>query len=117
VKEVSNLTGFLVFGVIVAIVLVTSLFKNVTMSTMAKNAIAAVLSVVAGVVFDLSTHGFDFGTYAAADIMGTVLVIYGGAQAFYQFILKGTALDAKLEDVGGPKPEEEPVEDTPREGF
>ena len=98
--------GVLVFATAVLVVLATSLFKNVTMSDRVKNAIAVVLSVVAGVVVDLSTHGFDFGTYAYQDVLGTVLVIYGSAQALYQFILKGTTVDAKLESVGGPKVED-----------
>lgn len=103
--------GVLVFGVAVLVVLATSLFKNVTMSDRVKNAIAVVLSVIAGVIVDLSTHGFDFGTYAYQDVLGTVLVIYGSAQAIYQFILKGTEADAKLEAVGGPKDE------TANDGF
>ena len=111
------MVGFLVFGVVVAVVLATSLIKNVTMSTRAKNAIAAVLSVVAGVFVDLTTHGFDFGSYAAADILGTVLVIYGASQAIYQFILKGSPLDAKLEDAMAPKTAPEGSVDSNREGY
>ena len=109
------MVGFIVFGVVVAIVLATSLIKNVTMSDRTKNAITTVLSVIAGVVVDLSTHGFDFGTYAAADILGTVLVIYGASQALYNFILKGSPLDAKLENVSIIP--EKTGDDVNREGF
>lgn len=102
------MTGIIVFVVVVAIVFATSLIKNVGMSDKVKAGIAAVLSVIAGVIVDLSTHGFDFGTYAAADILGTVLVIYGASQAIYQFILKDSSLDAKLESVGStPEPQDE----------
>jgi hypothetical protein len=93
------MVGFIVFGVIIAIVLATSLIKNVKMSDRAKNLIAVVLSTFAGVIIDLQTHGFDFGSYALQDVLGTVLVIYGGSQAVYNFVLKGTAAEAKLENV------------------
>lgn len=109
------MTGFIVFGVVIAVVLFTSLIKNVTMSTKVKNAIAAVLSVVTGVVIDLSGRGFDFGSYGAADVLGTVLVIYGGSQAIYNFLLSGTTLDAKLEQINGPKPDDNKPETY--EGF
>lgn len=92
--------GVIVFVTAVLVVLATSLFKNVEMSDRVKNTIAVVLSVIAGVIVDLSTHGFDFGSYAYQDVLGTVLVIYGSAQAIYQFVLKGTEVDAKLEAVG-----------------
>jgi protein-S-isoprenylcysteine O-methyltransferase Ste14 len=99
------MTGYIVFGVIVLVVLVTSLIKTVDMSEKTKNIIAAVVSVLAGVFINLSIHAFDFGSYAVADILGTILVVYGGAQAVYQFILNGTGLDAKLEALTlKPKP-------------
>jgi hypothetical protein len=91
--------GFIVFGSVLLVVLATSLIKNVKMSDRVKNLIAVVLSTVAGVIIDLQTHGFDFGSYAAQDVLGTVLVIYGASQAVYNFILKGTTVEAKLEQV------------------
>lgn len=93
------LTGLVIFGSIVAVVVLTSLFKNVSMGAKAKNAIAVVVSSVAGVLTDLSGRNFDFGSYAAADILGTALIIYGASQLVYNFIMKGTAADAKLEDT------------------
>lgn len=98
------LTGLIVFGVAVLVVLGTSLIKNVNMSDKVKNLIATVLSVVGGVVTVLGTHNWDFGAFEAGDVLGTVLIVYGAAQLIYQFILKGTSVEAKLEDtkvVGG----------------
>jgi hypothetical protein len=91
--------GFLVFGVAVLVVLGTSLIKNVSMSDRAKNLIAVVLSTIGGIITDLSTRAFDFSTYEGLDILGTVLVIYGAAQLIYQFIMKDTSADAKLESI------------------
>jgi hypothetical protein len=110
------MVGFVVFGAVLAIVLATSLIKNVQMSDKVKNLIAVVLSTFAGVIIDLQTHGFDFGSYALQDVLGTVLVIYGASQAVYNFILKGTALEEKLENVEViPVKEDEEVVN--REGF
>lgn len=105
------LTGFVIFGAIIAVVLLTSLFKNVEMGAKAKNLIAVVVSSVAGVLTDLSGRNFDFGSYAAADIMGTALIIYGASQLVYTFIMKGSTLDAKLEEVGSVVEESVPMEE------
>lgn len=91
--------GIVAFVTIVLVVLATSLFKNVDMSDKAKNLIATVLSVVGAVVMQLTTGGFDFSQYEAVDVFGTVLTVYGGAQLLYNFILKGTQFDAKLEET------------------
>ena len=91
--------GIVAFVTIVLVVLATSLFKNVDMGAKTKNLIATVLSVIGAVVMQLTTGGFDFSQYEAVDVFGTVLTVYGGAQLLYNFILKGTQVDAKLEDV------------------
>ena len=91
--------GIAALVTIVLIVLATSLFKNVDMSDKVKNAIATVLSVIGAVVMQLTTGAFDFSNYEVVDVFGTVLTVYGGAQLLYNFILKGTQFDAKLEDV------------------
>ena len=91
--------GIVAFVTIVLVVLATSLFKNVDMGDKTKNLIATVLSVIGAVVMQLTTGGFDFSQYEAVDVFGTVLTVYGGAQLLYNFILKGTQVDAKLEDV------------------
>jgi hypothetical protein len=93
------LTGLIVFGVAVLVVLATSLFKNVDMSSRVKNVVATVLSVIGGVVTTLGTNGWDFSSFTAGDVLGTVLIVYGAAQLLYQFILKGTQVDANLEET------------------
>lgn len=111
--------GIIILVVIVGVVLLTSLFKTVNMSTRTKTVLATALSVVGGVVADLSAKGFDVSQYQGVDILTAALVVYGGSQLIYNFIMKGTsagaALDAKLEEVGSSAPaEEDPVN---REGF
>lgn len=91
--------GLIVFVVAVLVVLGTSLIKSVDMSDKVKNAIAVVLSVIGGIVTDLSTRAFDFSTYQGLDILGTVLVIYGASQLIYKFIMEDTTVDQKLESV------------------
>lgn len=93
------MTGLIVFGVALLVVLATSLFKNVDMSSRAKNVIATVLSIIGGGLTVVGTNGWDFSGFEAGDVLGTVLIVYGAAQAIYQFILKGTETDAKLEEV------------------
>lgn len=100
------MTGIVIFACIVLVVLGTSLFKNVQMSDKVKNAIAVVLSTIAGILTDLAGRNFDFGSYAASDIFGTALIIYGASQLVYNFIMKGTTLDARLESVNSPVEEE-----------
>lgn len=108
-------TGIVIFASIVAVVVLTSLFKNVDMSAKVKNSIAVIISVVAGVLTDLAGRNFDFGSYAAADILGTALIIYGASQLVYTFIMKGTAADAALESVGSPEVTDEEVYVAPPE--
>lgn len=93
------MTGVIVFGIIMAVVLATSLIKSGYMPDKVKNLIATLLSVVGAAVVELTTNGFNFGSYEAGDWFGTVLTVYGGAQLIYNFILKGTQLEAKLESV------------------
>lgn len=94
------MTGIVVFVVAVVVVLATSLFKNVDMSDKVKNVIATILSVIGGVVTTLGTNGWDFAQFEAGDVLGTVLIVYGAAQLIYHFILKGTAVEAKLAETG-----------------
>lgn len=94
------MTGLLVFVFAVVVVLATSLFKNVDMSSRVKNVIAAALSVAGGAITAGIDAGWDFSSFAATDVLTTVLLVYGAAQAIYQFVLKGTQVDAKLESTG-----------------
>jgi hypothetical protein len=93
------MTGLIVLVVSVLVVLATSLFKNVDMSSRVKNVIATVLSVIGGVLTVVGTNGWDFSGFDGGDVLGTVLIVYGAAQAIYQFILKGTQVDAQLEET------------------
>jgi len=93
------MTGLIVLVVAVAVVLATSLFKNVDMSDKVKNLIATILSVVGGVVTVLGTNDWSFSGFDGGDVLGTVLIVYGAAQLIYNFILKGTQVDAKLEET------------------
>lgn len=93
------MTGIIVLVVAVLVVLATSLFKNVEMSDKAKNLIATVLSVIGGVVTVLGTNDWSFDGFNGGDVLGTVLIVYGAAQLIYNFILKGTQVDAKLEET------------------
>lgn len=97
-------TGLVIFVVAVLVVLATSLFKTVDMSDKAKNLIAVVLSAVGGGLTALGTNGWDFSGFGAGDVLGTVLIVYGAAEAIYNFILKGTRPEAVLAEkrlVGG----------------
>jgi len=81
----------------VVTVLATSLLKNVEWSDRAKNLLAVGLSVLAGGAFVLQQHGWDVSAFASADLLETVTVVYGAQQAFYNFVLNGTAFNAALE--------------------
>ena len=95
--------GIIILGLIVAVVFVTSLFKTVNMSVKTKNLIATILSVIGGIVTDLAAKGFDVSQYATVDILTAALVIYGGSQVIYNFLMKGSSVDAKLESIGSEK--------------
>lgn len=92
--------GWIILLSIVAVVIGTSLIKTVSMSDKTKNFIATVISLIGGVVTDLAGKGFDVSQYAGLDILTAALVVYGASQLIYQFIMKGSTLDAKLEAVG-----------------
>lgn len=93
------MTGIVVFALSIAVVLLTSIFKSVEMSSKTKTLIAAVLSAVGAAVTDLATNGWDFGGYKSADVLGTAIVIFGTANLIYSFIMKGTTVDAKFEET------------------
>lgn len=109
--------GAVILGLTVAVVLCTSLFKTVNMSAKTKNLIATILSVVGGVVADFAAKGFDVSQYATVDILTAALVIYGGSQVIYNFLMKGSSVDAKLEDTLVTSTPADAEADSPREGF
>ena len=88
--------GWVVFGLAIAVVLLTSLFKTIDLNSKVKALIAVVLSVAAGAVTVWITNGGDF---TASNIVQTVALVYAASQVIYDFILKGTALDNALTSV------------------
>lgn len=86
--------------VAVLVVLLTSLFKLVDFSTTAKQVIALLVSVAAGVLTAWQTGQFDNAT----DVATVVTVVYGLSQAIYQFVFDTgkplNVLDQALENVG-----------------
>lgn len=83
------MTGLIVFGVAVLVVLGTSLLKHCNWSIAAKNGIATALSAIGGVVTVLATNDWNVDNFATADVLETVIVVYGAAQLIYNFIVKG----------------------------
>lgn len=77
------------------VTLMTSLFKTVTLSTKQKAAIAASLSIVAGVI----SVAVSSGDYTPANLAANAVSIFGVSQAIYQFILNGTGLNKILTDT------------------
>lgn len=90
-----EVTGWVVAGLAVAVVLLTSLFKNVDWSDKVKNLVAVVFSVVGGAVSVWLSGGFD----GAVDVLQTSLLVYGASQLLYAFILKGTKPETALANV------------------
>jgi hypothetical protein len=90
-----EVSGWFVAGLAVAVVLLTSLFKNVEWSDKVKNLVAVVFSVVGGAVSVWLSGGFD----GAVDVLQTSLLVYGASQLLYAFILKGTTPEAALANV------------------
>ncbi len=97
------MTGLLILGFAVAVVLATSLFKQMQWSARTKNLIATVLSVLAGGITVYLTGGV--AALTTVDLLQTITIIYGGSQAVYNFMLRGTAVEDKIAAVGSPSPE------------
>lgn len=91
------MTGLIILGVAVAVVLFTSLFKNLDWDARTANLIAVVLSAAGAGVYVLADNGWDVAALAQADLLATVTLVYGASQALYNFILKGTPLNETLE--------------------
>lgn len=88
--------GWLIFGLAVAVVLLTSLFKTINLSTRWKTAIALVLSVISGAVTIWIAKGGDFTTTNLIEAVG---LIFASSQVIYDFIFKNTSFDQKLTSV------------------
>ncbi len=91
--------AWLIFGFVVLTVLLTSLFKNVNWSDKSKNLLATVFSVIGGALTVILTKG-GVDAVLSASIIESALLVYGGSQALYGFILKGTTLEQKMAEVG-----------------
>jgi chromate transport protein ChrA len=107
---------YAVIAVAVLVVLLTSLFKVVTLSQTVKQVLSVVVSVAAGVLTAWQT-----GQLAnASDVAQTVAVIFGLSQAIYMFLFDAgkpfAAVNDRLEAIGGPKgdgPDGPPGPDAP----
>ena len=84
------------FGLAVAVVLLTSLFKTIDLDSRLKALLSVVFSVAAGAVSVVIALGGDF---TSTNLTEAVALIYAASQLIYNFILKGTALDSKLTSV------------------
>ncbi len=106
-------TTLLVVLVSLGVVILTSVFKVVELSTKAKQAIALIVSALAGSLTAWQTGQFD----NAQDVLATITIIYGLSQGIYQFLFDSGrmlgGLDSVLEDFrvgGGPDlPESDPA--------
>lgn len=87
--------GVVFAGLSLAVTLLTSLFKTAGLSVKQKNLIATGLSIVAGAV---AVYINNDGDFSGSTLAATATAVYGGAQLAYNFILKGTGLNAKLSD-------------------
>lgn len=85
----------LLFIVIVAVVLLTSLFKLPLFSKKVKVTIATAVSVVGA-----AAHVWITGEPDTTDFIATALQVFGGSQLIYNFILENSKFDDKLQHVG-----------------
>ena len=92
--------GLIIFVAAVLVVLGTSVVKQVNWSTKTKHTVAAVLSVIGGGVVAFADNGWDFSNFADSGTLTTIAAVYGGSQAVYQWFVKNSVLDARLESVG-----------------
>lgn len=108
----AGLPIWVVLAVAFAVTLLTSFVKNVEWSARAKNLLATVLSVVAAGIAAIVAGDFD-----GKPLFELTVYIYGLAQGFYNFILKGTTVNAKLEQAVYDTPDREIVADTHDETY
>lgn len=97
--------GWLILTFVVATVLLTSLFKNVNWNPKSKNLLAVVFSTLgAAIAVLISKGGVD--ALLTTDLLESIVLVYGGSQGIFNFILKGTAVENALANVGN---KEKPV--------
>jgi hypothetical protein len=79
-----------IFGLAVAVVLLTSIFKTVHLSTRVKSALAFVLSVGGGAFYAWQHY---HGTFTTTNFVQAVAYVYAASQLVYGLIVKGSNLD------------------------
>lgn len=84
-------------GIAFAVVLFTSLLKNVNWNPKGKLVIATVLSVLGGVIAVVATGGW--AAFAALPLFESVSMVFTASQLLYKFILDGTKLESKLAET------------------
>ena len=87
------MVGWVVFGLAIAVVLLTSVFKTIDLSSRVKALISVVFSVAGGAVTVWIAKGGDF---TATNVAESVALVYAASQVIYNFILKGTSVDRAL---------------------
>lgn len=87
---------FVVAALALAVVLLTSLIKNVGWGNRAKNAVATVLSVISAGAIVLFGADVDL---SPGNLLNLTLAIYGSAQLIYNFILTGTTVEQRLAET------------------
>ena len=91
--------GWVVLGLAVAVVFLTSLLKNNAWPEKLTSTLATVLSVIGGVVTVLAANNWEAEVFKNGDVLQTVLVVYGGSQLIYNFIFKNTTVDNVLTEI------------------
>jgi hypothetical protein len=97
------MTGLLIFGLAVAVVLLTSLIKHVEWTAKTKNLLATALSTVGAAVATFVASG---GKFEGGDLLQHALTIYGASQLIFKFIMDGSPIERKLAAVGSNVPPE-----------
>lgn len=87
------MSNWIILGLAVAVVLLTSIFKTVNLSTKVKSGLAFVLSVAGGGFY---TWQHYHGNFTATNFAQAVAYIYAASQLVYGLILKNSNLDAVL---------------------
>lgn len=95
--ETGTWLAYAVPALAVAVVLLTSLIKNVGWDGKKKNLVATVLSVAGAAVFVLV--GPDRSLNDAGDFFALATSAYGSSQLLYNFILRGTSVEEKLAET------------------
>jgi len=95
--ESGNWLFFAVAILAIAVVLLTSLIKNVGWNSKAKNAVATVLSVAGAGIFVLLSP--DRSLNDSGDFFALATSAYGSSQLLYNFILRGTTVEEKLAET------------------